>query len=219
MTFKEALQKIAERANLNATELIAYASEDKQGGRDTGYSGMSVDSVEGQLLYALVRALQPDLALEIGTCEGVSALHILTALDENGRGQLVSYDIDPNAGSAVTSKARWRLYTADAQRVDLPAADFVFEDADHGLTATITTLQKVKALGPRVVISHDYYSHEVYGSGFDVKQAFDTVFGAENVLGIRYEGAERGFGLWFNPDWEAPVEKPVKAPVSKKARK
>jgi predicted O-methyltransferase YrrM len=222
MNRDDALRHIAAAAGLDAAELIAYADEDQVGGRDTGYRGFSIDAAEGRLLYALIRVLRPERALEIGVFDGVSSLHLLAALEANGLGTLDSYDMLPTAGAAVDDRGRWTLHIEDALKAALPAADFVFEDADHGLDTSIALLTKLKALQPRVIVSHDYYSHEVYSGGFFVKQAFDTVFGEANVLGLRFDGAERGLGLWFNPDWspaapavadEPPIEAADDAPT------
>lgn len=46
------------------------------------------------LLYALTRAMKPDVAVEIGSARGKSACYVGTALRENGRGTL--YAIDPH---------------------------------------------------------------------------------------------------------------------------
>jgi predicted O-methyltransferase YrrM len=47
---------------------------------------------EGVGLYALVRAIQPDRAVEIGVANGVSSLYVLAAMEMNGHGTLVSID-------------------------------------------------------------------------------------------------------------------------------
>lgn len=46
------------------------------------------------LLYGLVRALKPEICVEIGAARGKSACYIGLALRENGRGKL--YSIDPH---------------------------------------------------------------------------------------------------------------------------
>ncbi len=74
--------------------------------------GASVD-----VLYALVRALRPRRVLETGVANGWSALAILTALDENGEGALVSTDLPGVVGAeALVGRAvgteghpRWTL--------------------------------------------------------------------------------------------------------------
>jgi len=48
---------------------------------------------EGELLYALVRAIRPLRIVETGTANGVSTTFLLTALERNGTGTLVSIDL------------------------------------------------------------------------------------------------------------------------------
>ncbi len=208
MNRDDVLRQIALAAGLNADELIAYANEDGIGGRDTGHwSGMSTFSAEGQVLYALIRTLKPMQVIEVGVDSGGTSTHILTALDRNSSGLLYSVDINPDVGSKVPADLRqyWTLVTGDALTVDLPAqADFIFEDGSHELAFTRDILTRLKALNPRVIISHDYYSHEVYG-GFYVKEAFDAVL--PGGFGVKINDAFTGLGVWVNPDWQpVPVE-------------
>lgn len=53
----------------------------------------------GRLLYVLVRAHRPKLAVEFGTSFGVSAIHIAAALRDNGAGRLVATEL--NAAKAA----------------------------------------------------------------------------------------------------------------------
>lgn len=46
-----------------------------------------VPQLEGDLLYSLVRYLEPHATLEVGLANGISALHIAKALHDNGGGQ------------------------------------------------------------------------------------------------------------------------------------
>jgi len=48
--------------------------------------------VEGAVMYACLRALKPDTVVEVGVANGVSSAYILSALDENGGGELFSID-------------------------------------------------------------------------------------------------------------------------------
>jgi hypothetical protein len=202
MNLHDALRQIARDGDLNADELIAFAAEDTVGGRDTGdWDGMSTFEAEGQILYALIRAMRPERVVEIGVDSGGTSTHILAALDANDMGQLYSVDIKAEVGSKVPDslRSRWTLVQGDGLTVDLPDhADFCFEDGDHSYQFTHDMLVRLKALKPRVIMSHDYYTHEVYG-GFFVKQAFDEVL--PDGMGIKIDGAFSGLGLWFNPDW------------------
>jgi hypothetical protein len=230
MNLQDALRQIAATGNLNADELIAFAAEDTVGGRDTRHGqsvsegqtdwpGMSTFAAEGQIIYALVRALRPEQIVEIGVDSGGTTTHILTALAANGTGKLYSVDINPGCGSAVPDhlKAPWTFVAGDGLTANLPPADFCFEDGSHELEFTRAMLTRLKALAPRIILSHDYYSHEVYG-GFFVKQAFDEVL--PGGQGIKVDGAFTGLGLWFNAGWKAPaVEQATDQPKRKRTAK
>lgn len=53
-------------------------------------SGISVS--EANALYQLVRNEKPEMCIEIGMAYGISTLSILTALEQNGNGALISVD-------------------------------------------------------------------------------------------------------------------------------
>jgi predicted O-methyltransferase YrrM len=221
MNLNDALRQIAADGGLDADELIAYANEDAIGGRDTGaWDSMSTFADEGRIIYALVRALKPYRVIEIGVASGGTSTHILTALENNGNGELHSFDIEANCGINVPEhlRHRWTFTVGDALTTDYPDADFVFEDGAHTLEFGQAIYPRLKALSPRIIVAHDYYTHETYG-GFHVKEAFDAVL--PDGLGVKVDGAFTGLGVWFNREWEAPIAfaEPVEetAPVVKKA--
>lgn len=217
----DALHTVADYLALDAKALAQFAQETPAFDGNMPYGGMSIDREEGQFLYTLTRALKPEHALEIGVFNGVSSDHILAALQDNGEGVLNSVDINAQVVRRLHYDDIWTYQIADATTAELPPADFVFEDSAHGLTDATAILAKVKALNSRVVVSHDYYSDELYNDrvGFQVRQAFEAVFGAENVLGVKWDNAPRGFGLWLNPDWHAPKVEATPAPAKKPAPK
>jgi len=47
---------------------------------------------QGSIVYDHIRQARPELVLEIGTAHGVSAAYMAAALDENGRGHVVTVD-------------------------------------------------------------------------------------------------------------------------------
>lgn len=199
MNLTEALTEIARAGDLNPAELIAYAAEDTIGGRDTGqWRGDSFFADEGRVLYALIRALKPESVLEIGTAEGCSATHILTALEKNQRGHLTSIDIDTDAGVKIPAalRKRWTFVNEDALTADLPAASVVFEDGDHHYPFATAILKRIQTLNPRVLLSHDMYSHETYGEAFQVLNAWRDVMGV--VTGVKIDHAFTGLGYHFN---------------------
>lgn len=203
MNLNEALRQLATDGNLNIDDLIAYAAEDTHGGRDTGaHSGGAVHAVEGRVLYTLIRALKPATCLELGVADGGSTTHILAALKRNGAGKLISYDVDPGAGANVPNDLRdgWTLIQGDVLKVDFAQADWIFEDTAHTLDFSIELFKHLAQLNPRIILTHDYYSHLVY-ENFAVEQAFQAVFG-EAGHGLLIEGAFTGLGYWFNPGWQ-----------------
>jgi hypothetical protein len=210
--FAEAIAVLASRLHIHADEMQAYADADLYGGRDDGtFQAMAIHAVEGRLLYALVRALKPQTVLEIGTADGGSATHILSALATNGIGQLISYDVVEGSGGHIPAalRDRWTLRIEDALTADLPQADYIFEDSDHSLDFSIALFGKLKALNPRIIGTHDYNSHEIYPV-FAVKQAFDTVF--PDNLPLKLQDAFTGMAWWVNDNWEPEVIMPVKPP-------
>jgi hypothetical protein len=205
MNLNQALSQLATDGNLNLDDLIAFAAEDSQGGRDTGaHGGGAVHASEGKVIYALIRALKPATCLELGVADGGSSSHILAALKKNGTGRLISYDIDPTAGEKVPADLRggWTLIKEDVLHADFAQADFIFEDTAHTLDFSITLFHNLATLNPRIILTHDYYSHLVYGN-FAVEQAFKDVFG-EAGHGLLLDDAFTGLGYWWNPDYQEP---------------
>lgn len=203
MRLDEALQQIASDAGLDAAELIRYAAEDRIGGRDTGdWPGMSTHAAEGQVIYALVRALRPERVVEVGVDSGGTSTHILSALEANGMGALWSVDINPDCGAMVPAhlRHRWTFVNADALTVEFPErANFIWEDGEHGYPFTFKVLTRLKALNPRMLLSHDYYTHLTYGEAFQVQRAFVDALGVDR--GVLIAGAFTGLGYWVNSGW------------------
>jgi len=178
LRLEEGLAALASRAQLDAGELAAYAAEDTLGGVDSGWPGGSVWRVEGQFLYALIRALKPERVIEIGTAAGCSAAHMLAALNANGHGTLHSYDILASAGYAIpdtVSRERWRFTAADAiatlQKTPV-RCQVAFEDGLHTTEFTRDALRTLKQMTVGVLISHDALHFSDYGRM--VREAWDA---------------------------------------------
>lgn len=204
MNLNAALTLLADRLQVSADDLIAYADEDQHGGRGVGFNAYALDRDEGRLLYAVIRALKPETVLEIGVYEGASANHILGALEANENGELVSVDVHKEAGGGIPDslKPRWTFYNMDATSSDLSVNDLwrydvIFEDGDHGLAAATAVYAKVKELNPRILITHDWAMGVEHGDFF-VRAALETVF--PDSFGLVLDGCERGLGFWINPD-------------------
>lgn len=192
-----ALAELAHTAGYPVESFIRYADEDEAGGWDNGEGDWHIGSMfsnDGRLLYALVRALRPNLVLELGVFQGCSSKHILSALVKNKKGKLISYDLAPQVDKSrftIDELDRWILRERDVMKVKFPGylrnVPLVFEDLSHEYEPTRDILRKVQALNPQMVISHDAAHHDV---GANVRAAHMDVFGSCNVL--EYEGSECG---------------------------
>jgi predicted O-methyltransferase YrrM len=56
----------------------------------------------GQLLYSLVRATRPTTIVEFGMSFGISALHLASAVRDNGSGQVVTTELSESKIAAAT---------------------------------------------------------------------------------------------------------------------
>jgi predicted O-methyltransferase YrrM len=102
----------------------------------------NVSRDEARRIYEVVRALKPEVSVEIGLAHGVSALAIAQAMHDNDRG--VHHVIDPyqssrweGVGVANLRRAglidRTRVHEAFSEEVlpAIPSVDFAFIDGSH----------------------------------------------------------------------------------------
>jgi predicted O-methyltransferase YrrM len=234
MTFEEVLTSIAQSFGLDAYDLIGYSYEDEITGWDSGYGDWPVGSlwtVEGRILYALIRALQPDVVVEIGTNVGCSASHMASALKENGKGKLLSFDtekaivIPPDKaghsavyaqGELIPEALRPYVEVVNEDGIaflndKIGDVDFVFEDGAHSLQSTRDAwLAGVKKLNPGgIMISHD-------AAHFLVGQAIQDGIREAEVTPTVYEVApsDCGLAIWRKP-LEAEEPQPAQVKVGK----
>ena len=126
----------------------------------------AVDQSAAALLYSLVRVNRPEIALEIGTAKGNSAIAIAQAMEDNGRGRL--YTIDPHEEeltkiaikkSGLSHRIEYLIgYSKEViPRLRLERLDFVFIDGDHIYENVLTDFNLVKDLlgGDGLLVFHD----------------------------------------------------------------
>jgi predicted O-methyltransferase YrrM len=177
MNLSDTLNTIAAQLDLDAAQLDQFANEDQHGGYhpnfDDGCPIGSLFRVEGQTLYALVRALQPKTVVELGSFAGCSTTHLAAALEANGAGKLTAVDNALRGVKAdVPAALQDRVNIVSAEAVDWLASrkansvDFLFEDLEHtpGLTEAVwrEALRVVRPGG--LILSHDA-AHWVVGEG------------------------------------------------------
>ncbi len=183
-TLIDDLRTLAAAIGAPADVFIGYAHEDELGGYHADESQRtfpvgSLWGVEGQTLYALVRYLKPDHVVEVGTCYGASAIHILTALEKNEKGRLTTIDIQEGAGAMIPDNLMHRCTKIAAKGQDaiasLEDAQIVFEDAAHSADDAEQIIRAaLDHLSPKIILSHDA-EHFLVGEA--IREAWRRVFG------------------------------------------
>jgi predicted O-methyltransferase YrrM len=100
-----------------------------------------VEDATACLLYTLVRHTKPSLTVEVGVADGRSTQVILSALDANDAGRLVSVDISNDVGGGAGGHPRWSLRVHSPGRssseqlrrlfAQIGPPDLFFHDASH----------------------------------------------------------------------------------------
>ncbi len=111
-----------------------------------GYpADVAVSPLAGLVLYSTVRKMKPDVVLETGVAYGYSTHIIVSALNKNGRGRLISTEIKkhthegPEIGVLLSSidRSRWTLVVGKPQKnLDkalgmVEKVDIFIHDSDH----------------------------------------------------------------------------------------
>lgn len=210
MNLSEALNLIAQQTGFNASKLHFYADEDTLGGWDfvakyQRFPSGSIWGVEGQVLYALVRALKPKRVAEIGAWHGCSASHLAAAVKRNGKGEVVSVDdgseinsVGAHGDMIPTDLRSWvKLVRSDGaawlEKQPNGSIDLLFEDDNHRAeeVETISRLAIAKLSDGGILVDHDTADHP---TGVEVRK------GMENA-GIPYqryliEPSNCGIAIW-----------------------
>lgn len=192
MTLRSTLTAIARQLDLDPATFREYFQHVSFGGNDAG-TGMWKEGpsweVDGKLLYALVRMLQPDRILEIGTNHGGSATYMAAALSiESPLGRITTVDINPEAGQHIPDHLRpyVEVVIEDAndfvKRPDVGGYDFIFEDGNHSAYQVHVIYERLsKLLRPGgVIVSHDaampgvseYIEYGIKAGGHDMPPVY-----------------------------------------------
>lgn len=171
MNLNEVLTMIAAQVKGDAQELIAYAAEDTLGGYHINpalatFKQGSCWGVEGQILYALVRWLKPQVVAEIGGWVGCSGAHLASAAIKNGIGHVYSVDNESGGqkhGADLPPEYRNVVTLVSANGQDWldeqpdHSIGLLFEDADHSteLVEILSRLAVQKIEPGGVLVNHD----------------------------------------------------------------
>lgn len=201
----DTLFQLEKYLGLELDSLLPFAETDDIGGYHPDPAlrkwGMgAIFEVEGQTLYALIRALKPDTVVEIGSGTGCSATHITSALRDNGHGHMTTVDrgntpqIPDDLQQYVTIQSgdgvEWLQQQPDN------SIDFLLEDADHTtpLCAAIGELAKTKLRPGGVLMVHDAVHWAV---GAEVRAGYDLA--GLDVRTYLTDPSDCGWAVWVRP--------------------
>ena len=145
--------------------------------------------------YAIVRALRPERVVETGTHDGLGSTAILTALERNGSGELVSIDPQPGTGWLVPDNLRHRWRPIRSTSYDalppLGPIDLFIHDSLHTPECETWELETAAGLGAKVLLSDNAHAADTsrrfagdHGASFSVWR--------EQVAGHFYPGGGIG---------------------------
>ena len=103
----------------------------------TAINGSTAETEVSELVEAFVRALQPDLVVETGACDGITSRRIGKALLRNQHGKLVTFETDGDKVQAATAACRRlpvQIVPSPVWEWEPPSGevvDFVFLDANQ----------------------------------------------------------------------------------------
>lgn len=151
------------------------------------------------LLYALVRGLKPERALEIGTRWGGSAGIICAAMEDNAKGKLIGIDIDMSNFRQPANRLYGRFDAVEGRSPDdLNVCrervggqfDFVLIDGLHTFSAVEADIAGVL---PHLSPEAHVMFHDAFQCGVDmaINEFLDT-HGEFDDLGVLSRGAALG---------------------------
>jgi predicted O-methyltransferase YrrM len=164
----------------------------------------SVPLHKGAFLYRLVRLLQPTKVVECGTCFGVSAAYLGSALRANGDGHLVTVELSAERyqiamsviGQVAPETTRAVNGGCDDHVGELDGAELFFLDGSHAVDFTLRQLDEAVArmAQPGIIVIDDVRGHrpelDQMWAGLEVDSRF-SVHGDMAGIGVLGLGAVR----------------------------
>lgn len=210
----DTLFQLEKYLGLELDSLLPYAEMDDLGGyhpnpEQRKWGSGAIWEVEGQTLYALIRALRPKTIVEIGSGTGCSTTHIISALKANsvdrkttgiGGGHITT--IDRGNTPSVPDDSRDYVTILSGDAIDylalLPdnSIDFLFEDADHSeaMCYQVGELAKTKLRPGGVLMVHDAVHPTV---GADIRAGYDRA--GLDVRTYLTDPSDCGWAVWRRP--------------------
>ena len=199
---------------LTPADVFPFVALDPHGGYHAGYEdGFTMGSmwrVEGQVVYALARALKPLNVLELGTSRGCSATHVLQALHDNKRGHLDCVDNGSQVsviGDLIPDDLRANVTINRAGMEDFVPGlldgsyDMIIEDGNHLPEQVAFVWGQANRLlrAGGIIVSHDAM-HATAGpavrEGIARAGYADTMGYGNGVMYVLIEPSDCGLAIW-----------------------
>jgi predicted O-methyltransferase YrrM len=207
----DTLFQLEKYLGLELDSLLPYAEMDDLGGfhpdpAQAKWDVGAIFAVEGQTLYALIRALKPLSVVEIGSGKGCSTNHIASALKVNDIEQFehVGHVVTLDRGNTPAIDGRWGSYVTvlNGDAFDYLEAqpdnsiDFILEDAAHSeaMCYRVGELAKTKLRPGGVLMAHDAVHPTV---GRDVRAGYDRA--GLDFRTYLTDPSDCGWAVWKRP--------------------
>lgn len=173
MHLDDVIDGLANYLECNPKQFRRFVEEDAIGGYHPDKSKRTFDfgpwEVEMQVLYAIIRAVQPLHILEVGNIWGNSTSHICEALRQNGMGYLTSIDTNDQLLQTEIHKQFLDVAAFLVMNVfDYPFSqwphDFIFDDSAKTDEEVFFVWSQFVQYAPKgaVIVAHDS-EHERLG--------------------------------------------------------
>jgi predicted O-methyltransferase YrrM len=158
------------------------------------FEAMTAEKEVLDLLYALVRAAKPRIVVETGTFSGISSTYIARALIDNGRGRLITCEMDPEAHKVAAARFEQQglsshidLRLSSSFDLELPETiDLLYCDSDVNVREEEVRrfIDRVNPFG--LILMHDA------GSNFQVVRHGALRLEQEGLLSVVLVSTPRG---------------------------
>ena len=131
----------------------------------------AIDRPGGELIYAMVRQNKPNIVLETGIANGASSFIILSALNKNRKGNLISTEVRKNTGQLVLcDKKRWHTYIGNPKTIfkkalsKLNYIDIFIHDSNHSYSTMLYEYTRVvpKLSKNGIIMSDDVSGNKAF---------------------------------------------------------
>ena len=150
--------------------------------------------------YALVRILEPEVIVETGTDKGLGTMVLAAAAMRNGRGRVISIDINPGAGALVggpwADLIHIELGSSIVKLKNMSDVDLFIHDSDHAYAYEFAEYEAVNlALRPSSVVLSDNAHASSALLDWSAKEGRTFHFFQENPVGPQSLGCGIGVSI------------------------